>query len=516
MHKKQAHLASLPRNALLTAADMAAVDAAAAQGFAGGTFDLMLHAAHALMDVVLACHAEARRIAILCGPGNNGGDGLVLATLLAARGVAADVFAMPIASPRAEPITDAARALALWHTRGGRVEPMAAFQAQGFDLVVDALFGAGFTRPLDAEAARAAVACRDAGVAVLAVDLPSGVSGDTGFAAGTCFAARTTVTFHRKKPGHVLLPGRHLCGELIVADIGIRLRSVLPGLVRNFENTPDLWRAGLPSHAVGTHKYARGAVGVVTGGTLNTGAARLAAAAAQRAGAGAVTLLGPDEALPVLAAHATSAMISRCGTGAELGRFLAAGKTAALVLGPALGIDARAQELFEAAMQPAQGLMGLVLDADMLTVMARHAEAAFGRIAASGTPVVLTPHDGEFARLFPGLAGLPKLERARRAAASSGAVVLLKGADTVIAAPDGRAAVNTNGTIALATAGSGDVLAGIIAALTAQGMPAWEAACAGAWLHAEAGRDADAGGGAEAIASAVNMTKSLDVRGEYD
>jgi hydroxyethylthiazole kinase-like uncharacterized protein yjeF len=504
LHKKTAVLGAGFETALLSAVEMGAVDAAAGLAFSEGTFDLMLNAAHAVMDVVLARFGSAARIAILCGPGNNGGDGYALAALLHARGLRPDVF--NLGDPRRG--SDAERARGMWR---GAVEPLGAFQPRSHDLVVDALFGAGLARALEGEAERAAFATRDAGIPVLSVDLPSGLNGDTGETQGVGFRADVTVTFFRKKPGHLLFPGRGICGELIVSDIGIRPRATVGMVWKTFENGPCLWRHASPNPSWQTHKYARGAVGVVSGDATHTGAARLAALAAERAGAGAVTLLGPHDAMPVLAGHLTSAMISRCDDGADLRAFLASGKTSALVLGPAGGVGARLWDLFEASTEyggaAASRLQGLVLDADMLTVMAENPQPAFARLAACPVPAVLTPHDGEFARLFGSLRGLPKLERARRAAEMSGAVVLLKGADTVVAAPDGRAAINTNGTPALATAGSGDVLAGVIAAHLAQGMPAWEAACAGAWLHGEAGRIAGEGAGAVGIAE---MLRSVE------
>ncbi|MCU0830474.1 MAG: NAD(P)H-hydrate dehydratase [Rhizobiaceae bacterium] len=466
---------------------------------ADGTFALMQRAAYGLMDHVLERHADAARIAILCGPGNNGGDGLLLALRLAERGVDVAVFG----HERWQAGTDAARARSLWR---GPVRPLASFAPDGFGLIVDALFGAGLTRAPAGDAARIIEASNASGLPIVSVDVPSGLNGDTGLAGGAVIHARSTVTFFRKKPGHVLEPGRTLCGELIVIDIGIPA-GVLSDLgIDTFENLPALWQAVLPRHAVTTHKYARGAVGVVSGGSLNTGAARLAALAAERAGAGAVTLLGSRDALPVLAAQLTSAMVQPCETSTDLSEFLSQGKTGALVVGPAAGVNARTAQLLDCALEagaPGGRLRGLVLDADALTVIARDKQRFFAKLQSSPMACVLTPHEGEFARLFPDMRAGSKLDRARAAAALSGATVLLKGPDTVIAAPDGRAAINTNGTQALATAGSGDVLAGVIAALLAQGMPQWEAACAGAWLHAEAGRLAGEGAGAERIAKAV-------------
>lgn len=497
---------SFPSDAvLLGSGEMRRADALAGAIHAGGTFDLMANAAHALMDVVLAQFAEAARIAILCGPGNNGGDGYMLAHLLRMRGVPACVFAHGPPKPG----TDAARAAALW---GVPPEPLARFSPAGHDLIVDALFGAGLDRALPADVQAVIQTMNASGVAVLSVDVPSGLNADTGQVAGAAFQARSTVTFFRRKPGHVLHPGRALCGKLTVADIGIPGRLLETLKPQTFENMPVLWRPALPAHAVDAHKYARGGVGVVSGGPFSTGAARLSARAAIRTGVGAATVLSPNDALAANAAHLTSEMLAAVDEAGDLAALIASGKLASLVIGPGNGVTRRTAALMAEALKPAhaqgtvpRGLKGLVLDADALTCAAAGPDALFKAIADGAAPCVLTPHEGEFARLFPDLAGASKLERARAAAARSNAVVLLKGPDTVVAAPDGRAAINTNGTAALATAGSGDVLAGVIAALLAQGMPAWEAACAGAWMHGDAGRIAgeDAGAGAEGIADAI-------------
>jgi ADP-dependent NAD(P)H-hydrate dehydratase / NAD(P)H-hydrate epimerase len=488
--------------ALLSTSDMARVDTLTAKDWRDGTFELMMTAAHALLDVVLAHHSAARRIAILCGPGNNGGDGMVLAALLRERGVTADVFAhgAPMAG------SDAAKAAALW--RGG-TQTLGAFDPSGFDLVIDALFGAGLSRPPEGEVAAAIGRLNAAGCAIVAVDVPSGVSGDTGLVTGAAVNATRTVTFFRKKPGHVLQPGARLCGVLHVAGIGISgrvLGAIPPGM---FENGPALWRHHLPLHEPAVHKYSRGAVAVVSGGATHTGAARLAAAATMRAGAGAATILSPSDALGVHAAHLTAIMLERCDNGADLESFLATGKTSAIIIGPGGGVDGRMEALLGTLLaqtgEPAgeRRLKGLVMDADAISVMARSPADWLARLKDNGIASVLTPHEGEFARLFPDLGAGSKIERARDAARRSQAIVLLKGPDTVIAAPDDRVVINTNSTLALATAGSGDVLAGIIAALLAQGMPAFEAACAAAWLHGEAGRIAGPWQPAEALSSAI-------------
>jgi hydroxyethylthiazole kinase-like uncharacterized protein yjeF len=332
-----------------------------------------------------------------------------------------------------------------------------------------------------------------AGNAVVAVDLPSGVSGLSGAIMGVAPKAALTVTFFRKKAGHLLEPGRSLCGEVVVADIGIR-GEVLDTIGSKLsENDPASWITHFPSLATDTHKYRRGHVGVFSGGPSATGAARLSATAAARSGAGAVTLLSPPNALLVNAAHLTSIILREANSLEEVSEFLEARKPGALVFGPGIGtrekIGTFALDLIDAARDR---VGAIVFDADAITVLARHRRELAVRAGAKGAPqLVVTPHEGEFRRLFPDLiddVSLSKVERARRAAAAINAIVIYKGPDTVIAAPDGRAAVNANGTPLLATAGSGDVLGGIVAGLVAQGMPAFAAACAAVWIHAEAAR----------------------------
>jgi hydroxyethylthiazole kinase-like uncharacterized protein yjeF len=312
--------------------------------------------------------------------------------------------------------------------------------------------------------------------------------------------AAATVTFFRKKPGHLLYPGRALCGRLTLADIGIPA-AVLDAIEpTRFENAPALWRQALRPPAPEDHKYRRGHAVVVSGGMARTGAARLAAEAALRAGAGLVTLASPGDALAVNAAHLTAVMLARVDGAEALAAMLAEPRVTAAALGPSLGTGAEQKALVAAALaaRPA-----LALDADALTVWAGAAGELAEAVARRTAPTVLTPHEGEFARLFPDLGDAPKPERARDAAARTGAVVVLKGADTVIAAPDGRLAINANAPPWLATAGSGDVLTGIAAGLLAQGLPGFAAAAAAVWLHGEAGRHAGRGLTAEDLGPAL-------------
>jgi len=419
---------------------------------------------------------------VLAGPGNNGGDGFVAARHLAEGG--AEV-AVTLLGDREALKGDARGAAQAW--AGELVGPEAAeARIAGADLVVDALFGAGLTRPLEGRAARLVERMNDAAARVVAVDVPSGVDGTTGAILGTAVEADHTVTFFRAKPGHYLYPGRGRVGRLHVRDIGIPpgvLEEIGP---RAFANGPGLWRDGMPRLAAEGHKYARGHALVVSGGPWRTGAARLAAGAALRAGAGLVTLACDPAALAINAGQLTAVMVARCEGARDLADILADARKNAVAIGPGAGVGADTRALVHAALR--SGAFA-VLDADALTSFAETPQSLFEAIAGREAAVVLTPHEGEFARVFGPVGAASKLERARAAAARSGAVVVLKGADTVIAAPDGRAAINHNAPPWLATAGSGDVLTGIVAGLGAQGMAGFAAAAAAAWLHgAVAGR----------------------------
>jgi hydroxyethylthiazole kinase-like uncharacterized protein yjeF len=468
---------------LLTPEEMAEVDRLAVEAGPFAGIELMRRAGAAVAAAVLERFPEAAVVHVLCGPGNNGGDGYVAARLLMEAGM--DVRVWSMASPRAG--TDAAIAAGECPVP---TQPIDGFRAAAGELVVDALFGAGLSRPVTGAAAKAIAEIGRSGARMVAIDLPSGISGASGRVLGVAPRADLTVTFFRLKPGHLLYPGRDYCGETVMADIGIGdgvLEKVRPVL---FENVPALWREALPFPVVETYKYKRGLACVFSGGPSATGAARLAAMAAARIGAGAVTVLSPAAAMLVNASHLTAIMLAKVEDVADLKVFIDRRKPNAFVLGPGFGVGERARDLALAVLENGD-FGGLVLDADGITSF-EDAPASLFIAAGSGhaPPLVLTPHEGEFARLFPGIAkdeALSKLDKARRAAERSHAVVVYKGPDTVIAAPDGRAAINANGTPFLATAGSGDVLAGMTAGLLAQGMPAFEAACAAVWMHAEAG-----------------------------
>ena len=471
-----------PDAMLLTAEEMSRADALTAAGGLPGAA-LMENAGRAVADAIDARFPKGA-VSILCGPGNNGGDGFVVARLLRERGWRVALF---LVGAKEKLKGDAAEAAHRWP---GAVHPMTPDAANGASLIVDAIFGVGLSRSVDGVAADTIKRMQTMRTPIVSIDIPSGVDGNTGEVRGVSFKAATTVTFFRMKPGHLLYPGRALCGEIVVADLGINpdvLKEIKPA---NFFNRPALWLNHFPQQKREQHKYDRGHAVVISGGAISTGAARLAARGALRMGAGLVTVASPTEALAVNAAHLTAIMLAPCDRADDLTKLLQDRRKNALVIGPGAGVGALTRDYVLAALLSGAAL---VLDADALTSFGEIPRDLF--VAIKGYfagPTVFTPHEGEFRRLFPAAKG-DKLSRARAAAAEGGAVIVLKGADTVIAAPDGRAAINTNGGPELATAGSGDVLSGFICGLMAQGMPAFEAACAGVWLHAEAGKSVGQG-----------------------
>jgi hydroxyethylthiazole kinase-like uncharacterized protein yjeF len=482
------------RDLILTPQEMTAVDAAAARS-GMDSFALMTGAGAAVAAAALRHFPGALRFVVLCGPGNNGGDGYVAARFLADAGAVLDVFHL------GEPERlsgDAGRARAEW---GNGSAPLVSYRPVNGDIVIDALFGAGLSREVPPEAASVIAAVEVAGVPVLAIDLPSGLDGETGEVLGTAFRAGHTVTFMTRKPGHLLMPGRDLCGVLEVVDIGIPGRIVRAHATSRIgENTRAQWAHLMPSARLETHKYKRGHLVVFSGDAGKTGAARMSAASGLKAGAGLVTIAAAQDALGDNSAHLTAVMLHRIDDVASLRDWLGDERLQAFVLGPGFGIGEKARD-YAAALSDRH----LVLDADGITSFREKPQDLFDLFA--GTPrLVLTPHDGEFARLFPDIAadgGLGKVGKAKAAAKRANAAIVLKGADTVIASPDGRALINTNAPVWLATAGSGDVLAGIIGAHLAQGLPVFEAAAAGVYLHGLAGQRAGKGLTAEDLAAHV-------------
>lgn len=466
---------------LLTTAEMAAADRLAISGGVPG-HDLMERAGSAVADAVAARHPLIAQVAVVAGPGNNGGDGFVAARRLAERGHRVQVlFLGDIARLKGDAVLAAKR----WTGPVAAAEPDA---LQGAGVIVDALFGAGLDRPIDGAAAALVESMNSHPAPVLAVDLPSGINGTSGAIMGIAVMAERTVTFFRKKLGHVLLPGRLHCGVVSVADIGIPdavLERIAP---KTFENNAALWRRELPLPHASGHKYDRGHAVVVSGPLWSTGAARLAARGALRVGAGLVTIASPHEALAVNATDSLAVMVRPVDGATELGAFLADRRLNALAIGPGLGVGEATCAMVLAGLA---GDRGVVLDADAITSFASDPERLRQALAARhDRATIMTPHEGEFSRYFGALDSRlkvgSKLDRARLAAELTGATIVLKGADSVVAAPDGRTSIAANAPAFLATAGAGDVLTGMAAGLLAQGMPAFAAASAAVWLHGEA------------------------------
>lgn len=503
---------------LLTNQEMAEADKrAVAHGVPSLT--LMENAGRAVADAAELMAPRGARVLVLCGPGNNGGDGFVAGRYLKERGYDVRLSCLV---PAGQLKGDASEMARRWT---GAIEGPNAAAFAGAALIIDAIFGAGLARAPAGGFASAIddmKRAREAGARVLAVDVPSGLDGSSGLPlGGHVVTADRTITFFRKKPGHLLMPGRALCGPVTVAEIGIPATVLADALrpsaesgvaadgslpLSTMENAPAWWRPSMPQVGAEGHKYTRGHALVVSGPVFHSGAARMSARAALRVGAGLVTVASPTSALPENAAHLTAIMLRPCPSARALGEILEDKRKNAVVIGPGASVGEDTRDLVLAALRSGAAC---VLDADALTSFTQkedegagsvgfgftgaakptsnHPETLFAAIRAGDAgPVVLTPHDGEFKRLFPVEAAIAsKLERARAAALKSGAVVVLKGADTVIARPDGLAAINANAPPTLATAGSGDVLAGFIGGLLAQHMLPFEAACAAVWMHGE-------------------------------
>ncbi len=437
-----------PGPLLVTAAEMREAEAVAMAGDITGEV-LMARAADEAARVILQA-MPGQAALVLCGPGNNGGDGFGVATRLRAAGIAVRIAAdqLPTAGP-------AAAFAAPWRDA---FEPFATVGDE--TLIIDAVFGTGLTRPLPPAVAAMFDRLRDSRAMVIALDLPSGIDSDTGAALGMPLAADLTIAFGGLKRGHWLGDGRKLSGRVEIVDIGVSVPGQVRGLI-----APSM--TGIDKIS---HKYQLVGVLVIAG--EQAGATRLAALAALRAGAGAVTLVGGCGGVPADAIMAASdaAALALLGTP----------KVRAVALGPGLDATERGRDWLQRLLG---GQTPVVLDAGALALCSGPRNV----FADAAAPRVLTPHDGEFARLF-GPPGADRVGAVQAAAVISGGIVLLKGRETIIASPDGRVAINNHATPWLATAGSGDVLTGIIAALLAQGLAPFDAAQAGAWLHGDAGK----------------------------
>lgn len=490
---------------LLTPIEMAKADHLA---LVAGQFDrdqLMHRAGAAVCDVILRHYASCQKIAVLCGPGNNGGDGFVVARLL--NGAGMDVVCFSNQLPQAE--SAAARAYALWH---GKTLTPDDFVARDYDLFVDALYGAGLDRDIEPVLYDFIHQIVATDRPVIAIDLPTGISGATGRVCGAAIKATKTVTFFRLKPGHVCYPGREYCGDIVLADIGID-KSVLTDICPLASiNVPGLWIQKWPELPYDAHKFSRGHAVVFSGPENSTGAARLSALAAARVGAGIVTIMAPENALPIHRQHLTSIMLRELKGEDDTQQFLIDRKVRSVVLGPGFGSFTQSVQITKYILAN-EVVNALVLDADALSALAGQTDEIFALIKKSSVDVVMTPHEGEFKRVFPDLAQdekLTRIEKARNAAEISGAIIIYKGPDTIVASPERATAVSINGTPYLATAGSGDVLAGLLGGISAQRIPAFEAACASVWVHAECGQKTGVGTIAEdLIASIPSILREL-------
>jgi NAD(P)H-hydrate epimerase len=457
-----------PRTALLSVAQMGEADSLTIESGIAGT--VLMENAGASVARAITQRWTARPVTVLCGPGNNGGDGFVTARHLATSGWP---VRLALLGPREHLKGEAQHAAAHW---GGEIEPLSPHALDGAALVVDALFGAGLSRALSGASAETLAAAAHIERPIVAIDVPSGVMGDSGAALGAV-ASALTVTFFRKKPAHLLLPGRLLCGEVVVTDIGTPasvLETIAPA---TFQNDPALWLAQMPRPQDGGNKYTRGHA-LISGGYPMTGAARMAARAAARMGAGLTTIAVPEAAMPIYATALTSIMVKPLAAPEDFAQLLTDRRITAFLIGPGAGVGTATRGRALAMLGTGRATL---LDADALTSFQHEPQALFAAIAGA---CVMTPHEGEFKRLFD--LGGDKLARARAAARCSGAVIVLKGTDTVIAAPDGRAIINANAPPTLATAGTGDVLSGMVLGLLTQGIEPFIAAAAAVWLHGAA------------------------------
>lgn len=483
-----------PEYALFTPSAMAQIDTDAADSGLW-SFALMQRAGWAIAACVLKHYPQAQRYIVLCGPGNNGGDGYIAASALVECGAVPLIYQL---GTRQTLRGDAKYAM---ETCVVTSESLEKYMPQRGDVVVDALFGAGISRAVPDAVGNLFEAINALDLDVVAADLPSGLCGRRGTILGAALKAKRTVTFMALKPGHLLLPGRELCGETEVFDIGIPWRILERRGDRLAKNDPVFWEAHLAHPTAVSHKFTRGHLTVFSGPQYATGAARLSAGAGLKIGAGLVTVAAPTDSMPVLASTLTAVMLTGIDGVEQLDEWLTDKRHSAFVIGPGFSDMEKIRQFVPYMVDKA-----LVLDADAITAFQDNTDVLFSLFREKQAERVLTPHAGEFTRLFRDIAAndeLSKVEKTRAAASLCHAVVIYKGADTVIASPDGRALINTNAPSNLATAGSGDVLAGIVGGLLAQGVPAFEAAAAAVWIHGEAGQRAGHGSSAEDILATV-------------
>lgn len=467
---------------LLSVEEMQNTDRAAiASGIMGKT--LMENAGLAVFKHIRS-HFARGAVVVLCGAGNNGGDGFVVARLLKQSGW--DVSLVLFAN-RYELTGEASDMADKWISEAdGEIIESKNIDFIGVDIVVDAVFGTGLNRPMADEVVKIFKSIPE--IPIVSVDIPSGIDGNTGRILGYARAAHSTVTFCRKKIGHLLYPARGLCGTLVLADIGIEDDHIPSSTDSVLENDGEQWLSVFKKDEVQTHKFKRGYV-VIAGAEVMTGATRLAARAAQRAGAGYVVIASPEKASTLYRVSLSSVVVTGYRDTTGFSTILGDERATAFLIGPGMGYAFGAQERVLATLKLAKPT---VLDADALSLFEGSSDLLFNKIRGS---CVMTPHEGEFAKLFPDVysQNIGKLEQARLAAKNSNAVIVFKGPDTIIASPDGRAFINSNAPSSLATAGSGDVLAGIVTSYLSQGNQPFEAAAAAVWLHGELGNQCGQG-----------------------
>ena len=461
---------------ILTSEEMNRADRLAAEQGVSGLW-LMEQAGVGAAHYIKRLYPQRPKTLILCGPGNNGGDGYVIARHLRRQG-----WSVTIASAQSpDQLRGDAKINALqWR---GRTIDLQGCQPPNYGLVIDALFGAGLSRSLSGDYKAALVEAE--ATPLIAIDMPSGVNGSTGAVMGYAPEAVATITFCRKKPAHLLARAKPFCGAVHLVPIDIPdevLADINPTI---FENGPALWADHLPRLKPDSHKYSRGMGVIVSGPLAQTGAARLAARACLKSGAGLVKIACPASATFVLAGHETEVMIVPITEARQFDQLVNDSRLGALCIGPGLGQGDWPHQILEAALGRT---CPIVIDADAIRLLAMAAPLR----AKLSLQHILTPHEGEFEALMPGLLADSenRLEAARHGAKVLGAIMVLKGPDTIIAHPDGHAIINQSGTPWLATAGSGDVLAGAITGLLAQGMEPFEAAAAGVFLHGKAAEGA--------------------------
>jgi ADP-dependent NAD(P)H-hydrate dehydratase / NAD(P)H-hydrate epimerase len=441
-------------------------------------FDLMKRAGEGVADFI-HIYYPGRNVLVLCGSGNNGGDGFIAAKKLQNGGHNVRLACL---APKDKLKNDALRAAQQWD---GEIFPFENLTIDSGELIVDAVFGTGLVRDFIPPVKEIFEQIKNLNSDVVAVDIPSGVNGSTGESLSLTPHARHTITFCRRKIGHVLLPGREFSGTVHVVDIGIPDEVVEQVGSTATENRPHLWRSSLRRKTASCHKYDYGHA-ILYGGPRMTGAACMSAYAALRTGAGVCTIVANPDTADIYRHYMPNIMYEPIEALKDFDTHLADGRRNAVLMGPGAGQENRAdlKRLIESVCKRRD--RKIVLDADALTVFADNPEVLY-RMLRNRENVVLTPHEGEFAKIFPGIQGT-KIERAEQASVLTNATIVLKGFESVIAAPGRKSVVNTYSSPYLATAGSGDVLAGIIVGFIAQNVPVFESSCAAVWLHSEAAR----------------------------